>query len=370
MSLYIGNSNVARNAKQMYIGVSNVARKASKAYIGINGVAQQFWPGSSDEPSGIFTKLPSPLEIPIAYTRDVDFSPDGTYLAVTLPNDSIGLIIYKRNGDILTKISNVESLSAGGYGVRFSPDGIHLAVRCSNNLVSIYKRNNDVFSKLVQLQTADAGSDSRICYSPDGKYLISGGHYPYIFIHKRINDTYTLLANPIDLPGNDIIGACFDPSSTYLAVSVRNMIPTVPHVLIYKRNGDNFTKIKEFRYSTNERQAQGSFSPDGIYLCMGFIGHRNLLVYKRNYDDFIQLTNTPTGGSSYEVLFDNTGKLLITTNSAGLYIYVRDGDTFTWIPEPTDNIGHMATGCSLTRDGKYLAVAHEITPFLTMYRQE
>lgn len=69
------------------------------------------------------------------------------------------------------------------------------------------------------------------------------------------------------------------------------------------------------------------------------------------------------------------GKFLAiaTTDMPFIHIYKRDGETFTKLSAPSDTIpGTNSTGqgkcVAFSADGKYLAVGHALTPFITIYK--
>ena len=67
-----------------------------------------------------FTKLDGPAIMPTNLSRDIDFSHNGTYLAVAHANSPY-ITIYKRSGDTFTKLNNPASLpSADVEAVAFS----------------------------------------------------------------------------------------------------------------------------------------------------------------------------------------------------------------------------------------------------------
>jgi WD40 repeat protein len=78
-----------------------------------------------------FTKLANPDILPTGTGFGTAFSPDSTYLAVGHSNTPF-ITIYKRSGDTFTKLANPDTLppaqSQHGGSVDFSPNGTYLAL--------------------------------------------------------------------------------------------------------------------------------------------------------------------------------------------------------------------------------------------------
>jgi hypothetical protein len=92
--------------------------------------------------------------------------------------------------------------------------------------------------------------------NPSGSAPSSGNQYlavgssvsPYLIIYKRNGDTYTKIADPASMPPTGVTGVAWN-GSTHLACAHSNY----PYVTVYKRSGDTFTKLADF--TTNEGSA-------------------------------------------------------------------------------------------------------------------
>jgi len=92
--------------------------------------------------------------LPSNNTVDCSFSPDGVYLAVAVYSSIPYITIYKRNGDVFTKLPNPSELPTGrGSGCSFSPDRVYLAVSHSTApFVTIYRTDTkEIVSKVTDL---------------------------------------------------------------------------------------------------------------------------------------------------------------------------------------------------------------------------
>src|SRR5690554_1483990 len=104
-------------------------------------------------------------------------------------------------------------------------------------MVAVRQIGGDSVSILVMPAVMAAASARK-----SGTYLVvAHDSSPHVTIYKRNGDTFTKLDDPAALPGGVGYGAAFSPDGAYLAVAHY----TSPHVTIYKRNGDTFTKLDD-----------------------------------------------------------------------------------------------------------------------------
>jgi len=81
------------------------------------------------------------------------------------------------------------------------------------------------------------------------QYLAVGSSVsPYLIIYKRNGDTYTKIPDPASMPPTGVTGVAWN-GSTHLACAHSNY----PYVTVYKRSGDTFTKLANF--TTNDGAA-------------------------------------------------------------------------------------------------------------------
>ena len=71
-------------------------------------------------------------------------------------------------------------------------------------------------------------------------------------------------------------------------------------------------------------------------------------------------------GASFSA--DNTYLAIAHETTPFVTIYKRSGDTFTKLANPADLPADEGYGASFSPDGTYLAIAHETTPFVTIYK--
>lgn len=206
-----------------------------------------------------FTNINQPSTQPTGdegYT--IDFSPDGTYLAVGAFSFTPYLTLYKRTGDSFDVIS-APTISQKVKQVAFSPDGEHLAVTQAVSVL-IYKRTGDTFSLIDTI--AGVAADC-LAYSPNGNMLIiCTNSSNFVRIYTIAGDIYT--AGAVYAIGG-IPWACdFTSDGTKFAVSIQNTTNTYT---IYDVGVDTLSVSLSINSATSGRALR--YSPDGSYMAAG-----------------------------------------------------------------------------------------------------
>ena len=319
-------------------------------------------------------RLGSPAALPAGGGTGTAFSSDGVYLAVVCATAPY-VAIYKRAGDVFTKLADPASLPAGAAsGVAFSQDGTYLAVaHATTPFVTIYKRAGDVFTKLANPASLPAGSGADVAFSQDGTYLaVAHTTTPFVTIFKRDGDVFTKLANPASLPAGNATDVAFSPDGTYLAVAHG----TTPFVTIYKRDGDVFTKLANPASLPAGNATDVAFSPDGTYLAVAHATTPFVTVYKRAGDVFTKLADPATlpASTAYAVAFSPDGAYLAVAHSSTPFItvYERAGDVFTKMANPASLPAGNGTALAFFKGAAHfeymLAIAVDATPYFHVYR--
>ncbi|MFA6427633.1 MAG: LamG-like jellyroll fold domain-containing protein [Candidatus Magasanikbacteria bacterium] len=323
------------------------------------------------------TKLPDPTIIPAGFGRSVEFSPDGNYLAVG--HDVAPFIsMYRRNGDTFTKLDIPSGPTQWIVSMDFSSDGVYLAVlQQIPPFVTMYKRNGDTFTKLATPSPSNWSGSSRgwtIDFSPDTNYLaIAQETSPYITIYHRSGDTFSRANDPDILPTGSGKGVTFSPDGNYMATS----FAVSPYLTVYKRNGDAFVKLENpSPLPTDGARGGIAFSPDSNYLVLTTHGSTNIMFYKRNGDAFTRIADNvdqlPLLG--FRVDFSPDGSYVVVSHGSFsstpfFSFYRRDNDAITkintFVPSTPVN---GASDVAFSPNSQYVAVAHTITPFLSIYK--
>lgn len=301
--------------------------------------------------------------------RSLDWSPDGIYLAVS-HNASPYLSLYKRTGNVLTKLPNPALLPTNiGLGCGFSPDGAYLAVaHATAPFLTIYKRSGDVFTKLADPSVLPTNESYAIAWSPDGVYLAVGqNNTPFINIYKRSGDTFTRLTNPSTLPPAIAYGAAFSPDGVYLAFAHA----TSPFMTIYKRSGDVFTKLADPSILPPGNTVSVAWSVDGLSVAFGSAAAPYITIYSRSGDTFTKSTN-PTelpSGTVNGIKYSPDGEhlSLAFTGSPYLINYRIRPDSYSKLANPVTLPPGNSNSLGYPSSGAILAVASGSANYLIVY---
>jgi WD40 repeat protein len=91
-----------------------------------------------------------------------------------------------------------------------------------------------------------------------------------------------------------------------------------------------------------------------------------------SYPTFTKLSNPatlpPAQGNGVEFSSDGDYLAVAHNTSPFVTVYKRSGDTFTKVANPTTLPAGTGNGVSWSPDGTYLAVSHNTTPFITIYK--
>lgn len=234
-----------------------------------------------------------------------------------------------------------------------------------------YGKIEDGLQALPEPDVLPTNNGVGCAFSPDESYLaVATYSSPFIIIYKRNGDTFTKLPNPAVLPTGSAERCTFSPDGSYLVVTHS----TSPSLTIYKRAGDTFSKLPNPVGLTTGGMRGCSFSPDGNYLAVAQTGSPYLAIYKRDGDTFTKLPNPANlpKGNGLICNFSPGGNYLAVTHDESPYvtIYKYSGDTFTKLPNPEVLPATYGWGCSFSPDGNYLTLALSTSPYLTIYKRD
>lgn len=315
-------------------------------------------------------KLPDLASYPPQNPDSLAYSGTDTYLAVGLQYSPF-LELYKRSGDILTKITSPSGgLPTGrGYSISWAGDS-HFAVSsaASTPFVHIYKKGaGDSFSKLPNLSPIPPYASASI-FSPDGTYLAVSGNGS-LTIYKRSGDTFTHLAAAV--VGSPQSGAkCAAWSSDGLTLVVTGN--TTPYIDIYQRSGDTFTRQSNPSSLPLGQVNAAHFGVGDQYLALALNVSPYVEIYKITSGSFIKQPGPSTlpTGTAYDCKFNDSGTQLAVAHASTPHftIYERSGDTFAALP-PAETITAGNPYCvDYTSSGEHVTFGHAHEPRLTNYK--
>jgi WD40 repeat protein len=235
-------------------------------------------------------------------------------------------IVKKRTGDRASYLSSINSATYGAFstygGMSFSIDDNYFALaRASgqNPGFAIYRHYNASYGDITPaISDTDITTDVQL--SIDGNYLgVTKTTTPFFKLLKRTGDySFALVSTPLDvIPTAQANGCAFSHDLQNLAI-VGNAAQS-----IYTNDGDDtFTHLGNVAYTVGNHC---EFSYDDKYFAVA--GQPPAIyVWKRN------------GKSSFVYVFSDSLS------------------------------GATASGCSFSRDGKYLAVVYDTAPYLAIYK--
>lgn len=286
------------------------------------------------------------------------------FIAFAGSNNSPYLEFYRQEQDNRTLILGQPDTGPADdrFAVDISANGNYICAvgGISGNEIGIYKRDKFNFTLLTtepDVQVSGTGLDCH--FSSDNTYLAAvGTNTPYVYIYKRSGDDFTKLANPSTLPTNITEGCAFSNNLDYLAVCGGGAI-------IYKRSIDTFTALGA-PFSGGEPPTALTdvcWSSDNTYLAFGRSVSTFLYLYKRSGDTFTKLADPsilPTGGVN-SLAFSPDGNYLVVGHATTPFItiYKRSGDLFTKLANPATLPPNSLQGVAFSGDGKYLHAARQ-----------
>lgn len=317
------------------------------------------------------TRLDNPSTLLTTWGIDFAWSPGDEYLAaVTDFASGRSLTIYKRSGNTFEKLSDPSSAPpVNAFDIEFSPDGEFLAIAASSQDTNIYQRNGDTHTLLASPASMTGGDG--VAWSPNGEILTtvdqSSGHT--IFNNYRRDGTsFTFLPKPASLPASGVgQRASWSPCGELLAITLSGGTGLV----LYQRTGlDELTLLNE-PSSIPFTSAQGiSWSPNGQFLAVGVSpGPR---VYSRSGTSFTLLAAPATGSTTTGLLdWSPDGKYLAAASIAGgLRIFEFDGTTLTRLPDPASLPAGGAVGVQWSNDHQFLVAGDFSSPYMSIYQTD
>ncbi len=303
--------------------------------------------GTSPNDSGVFLTVPAQtLAFSLAITGN------GEYVALGLATSPY-IKIMKRTGDTFVALSDPSSLpSQLPFEMDFTPDGKYLALGGNTGGLEVYKRSGDVFTRLSDPASPPTSTVASVKFSPDGKYLAMGeASSPWQRMYSRSGDTFTYIA--WTGATSDVVGLDWSSDMTYIARSHWYS----PYGSVIKRINEVFTSVINMSGLASVGKST-TVSPDGRYFFFG----QNLTpwcqVYKRSGDTFSLLTNAlALTARPDSVLFSKDNKYLFIQGSPSIKMFKRSGSSFELLaslPSLPANVNYM----DMSDDSRYLVASN------------
>jgi len=230
----------------------------------------------------------------------------------------------------------------------------------NNSHLVIYKRVGDTFERLTTVDQSADSSSTHTAFSKDGTYLAVRNNSPFnTKIFTRIGDTFIAIDTPLDFSGQGSINSvnhviAFSNNGQYLALTFSYTASTISSNdaawQVYKFNE---TQQRWFRVPkpvdwTNltqsaRTQVSVSWSFDDKYLIIGTT--ERVLLFERNGDNFTRIENsTLFPAQSNSSVFANQSPLLAVRRSNGTTMYRHQVQSVDYFSFPGGEGGRGSTG--------------------------
>jgi 6-phosphogluconolactonase (cycloisomerase 2 family) len=320
-------------------------------------------------------KLANPATLPSSTGQSAAFSPNGKFLAVVHGSASVRFVsIYRTSGAGLVYAAGGATASSWtAHSVVWTADSQYIAIgRSVTAFLLYYSVNQETGALTSATVSGDTGSTTRgLSISPNSLYIVATHDAsPFVSIYQRTGNVLNKLPNPTILPTGIGRKSCWSPDGKYLVITHDN----APFVTVYEVADGVFAKIPDLDELPQVNARSTSWTPDGQILVIGHAAAPFLSIYKVEDSVFQRIDNPKVmfNGIPTEMSWAPTDiHLLISTTVAPfMAIYERDLETNEFIKcaDPAVQMTGQGNGCHFSYDGRLVAIAHSITPFISAYR--
>jgi len=256
----------------------------------------------------------------------LDFSPDGSYIAMGNKNAYFTLLDHTTAGSVSLKSKSQSLTDDDPEAISVSPDGNYIAVGHVTKVNLLNFSNPSSLSVAATYTFSGSANKVRdVAFSPDGKYIA---------VAHQSNPRLTLLDHTT-------------AGSLSLADTVEPAIQVA--------SGDFFGG-----YST-------AFSPDGNYIAVGLHGNggnKEIVLLDHTTDGTMAIADTfDVAGAVWGLAFSPDGNYLAVAHASSPFFTLLDHTTAGSLSSAdTQTISaNQAYSVAFSPDGKYIAVGHNST---------
>ena len=225
-----------------------------------------------------------PVPIPGSDVLEINWSPDGKYLAAGINSASDNLFVYQfdRLDFVLARVATPD-VSPGDdvFSVNWSPDGKYLAAGINDftdtQRIRIYSfdRANNSLTQVATPNVIPGDRVESVNWSFDGKYLAAGiddvadTQRIRIYQFDRVVQTLTQVATPNIIPGDIVFSVDWSPDGKYLAVGIDFSDTQRIRIYSFDRANNTLTQVATPDIIPGASVISVNWSPDGKYLASG-----------------------------------------------------------------------------------------------------
>lgn len=281
-----------------------------------------------------------------SYVWDVEFSPQGTYFALTVDDNTTELYnwewqrIWRYQGRCRDEHHHAGALA-------FSPDEQYLAIGAhgERNEIAILRLAD---LRVIQYLKGHSEVVQSVSFSPDGSYLASGSEDKTVRIWRYTGGQFT--AHQILRGHSDVVWSVhFDPTGDYLASGSRDR-----SIRIWRQAGRRLIFHQALHLHTDCVRSV-RFDPDGNYLAGGSCD-KTVSIWRRGGDQFTHL-QTLTGHTAnvWDVNFSPDGSYLASSGrDKTIKVWRYNGGQFSQA-QTLRRHQNEVNSVSFSPDGSYFA---------------
>lgn len=234
---------------------------------------------------------------------------------------------------------------------KWNPAGTILAVGSDDDTgetarrLFLYSRTGNTLTKITNPATMPTGIVYGVDWSLDGKYMaVAHATTPYITVYSVSGTTFTKVADPADLPDGTAMCCAFTPTGRGLFVGTG----TSPYYHWYGFDGTTLTEYAS-------QFSLGSI-PGAQINCVSF----NPILYENGTSVLTEMAIGLNGVSTSPELEQYASNYSAYANPKTGEASFGDGYGFTY------SYGAVH-GIEWSKNGRFLALAHSTTPFVSVY---